>query len=138
MHGDICGPITLPTPAGNRYFFMLVVDHSHVMWTFMLKTKDEAFDYFKKFRALAENKSREKLLTFRTDREGEFLSKRFEAYCQANGIKRHLTAPYSPQQNGIVERRNRTMVEMARSLLKEMSLPAWLLGEAIRHATLHP
>ncbi|KAL4589803.1 hypothetical protein LXL04_002713 [Taraxacum kok-saghyz] len=93
VHGDICCPITPPTPTGNRYLFMLVDDYSRVMWTFMLKTKDEAFDYFKKFRALAEKESGEKLLTFRTDRGGEFLSKKFEAYCQETGILRHLTSP---------------------------------------------
>lgn len=57
VHGDICGPITPPTPAGNRFFLMLVDDYSRAMWTFMLKTKDEAFDCFKKFRSLVENET---------------------------------------------------------------------------------
>ena len=60
---------------------------------------------------------------FRTDRGGEFLSKEFASFCEENGIKRHLTTPYSPQQNGVIERRNRTVMEMARSLLKWMKMP---------------
>lgn len=71
----------------------------------------------------------------RTDRGGEFLSYEFGTYCEKNGIKRHLTAPYSPQQNGVVERRNRTLMEMTRSVLKHMSVPNELWGEAVRHST---
>lgn len=59
----------------------------------------------------------------------------FRDYCDSNGIRRHLTAPYSPQQNGVVERRNRTLMEMTRSILKHRSVPNWLWGEAVRHAT---
>lgn len=62
------------------------------------------------------------------------MSKQFIAYCENEGITRHFTAPYSPQQNGVVERRNRTVLEMARSFLKEKQLPLTLWGEAIRHS----
>lgn len=63
------------------------------------------------------------------------MSHEFDGYCKTNGIQRHMTAPYSPQQNGVVERRNRTLLEMTRSLLKHMSVPNMLWGEAVRHAT---
>lgn len=62
------------------------------------------------------------------------MSNEFKAYCEDNGIERHFTAPYTPQQNGVVERRNRTVVEMTRCFLKEMGLPATLWGEAVRHS----
>ena len=55
--------------------------------------------------------------------------------CEASGINRHLTAPYSPQQNGVVERRNRTLMEMTRSILKGMKVPNYLWGEGVRHST---
>lgn len=84
---------------------------------------------------LAEHETNTKIKTFRMDRGGEFISHEFSNYCDQNGIKRHLTAPYSPQQNGVVERRNRTLLEMTRSLLKHMSTPNYLWGEAVRHAT---
>lgn len=60
---------------------------------------------------------------------------RVNAFCDDMGIKRQLTAPYTPQQNGVVERRNRTLMEMARSILKHMHMPTYLWGEAIRHST---
>lgn len=123
VHGDLCGPITASTPGGNKYIFLLVDDYSRVMWVYLLKNKHETFDAFKKFRALVENEPGKKVKTFRTDNEGEFTSNEFTKYCEEAGITRHFSAPYSPQQNGVVERRNRTMIEMARSLLKEMIMP---------------
>ena len=133
VHGDLCGPISPSTPGGCRYVFLLVDDWSRVMWTYLLKSKDEAFAAFKKFRTLVETKDR-KIKTFRTDRGGEFMSKEFIMYCEEAGITRHFTAPYSPQQNGVVERRNRTMIEMARSFLKGMKMPNYFWGEAVRQS----
>lgn len=134
MHGDLCGPISPATSAGNKYLFLLVDDYSRVMWGYLLRSKDEAFQAFKKFRAQVENGNDKKVQIFRTDRGGEFSSKQFISYCEEAGITRQFTAPYSPQQNGVVERRNRTVVEMARSFLKEKQLPLMLWGEAIRHS----
>lgn len=76
-----------------------------------------------------------KIKVLRTDRGGEFMSREFAAYCDEAGITRHFTAPYSPQQNGVVERRNRTVVAMARSLLKGRKLLSYFWGEAVRHST---
>lgn len=63
------------------------------------------------------------------------MSHDFQEFCEREGINRHLTAPYSPQQNGVVERRNRTLLEMTRSIMKHMNLPNYLWGEAVRHST---
>lgn len=134
VHGDLCGPIEPTTTGGNRYFFLLVDDYSRYMWVYFLKSKDEAFGVFKKFRALVEDGPDKRIRVFRTDRGGEFTSKEFVSYCEEAGIERHYTAPYTPQQNGVVERRNRTIVEMARSCLKEMNMPCELWGEAVRHS----
>ncbi|KAL8097202.1 hypothetical protein AgCh_030354 [Apium graveolens] len=101
VHGDLCGPITPGTPAGN---------------------------------SLVESGPEKKIKAFKSDRGGKFMSKDFQAYCEENGINQQFTAPYSPQQNDVVERRNRTMMEMARSLLREMKLPNYFWGEAVRHA----
>ena len=98
------------------------------MWTILLERKSEAFDKIKIFKKLAEKETKATLKTLRTDRGGEFLSHEFRDYCDKNGINRHLTAPYSPQQNGVVERRNRTLLEMTRSLLKHMNVPNTLGG----------
>ncbi|KAG7578674.1 Integrase catalytic core [Arabidopsis thaliana x Arabidopsis arenosa] len=135
IHGDLCGPITPPTTAQKRYIFVLIDDHSRYMWTILLKEKSEAFEKFKKFKVIVEQETGETIKTFRTDRGGEFVSYEFQTFCESNGITRHLTAPYSPQQNGVVERRNRTLMEMTRSILKHMNMPNYLWGEAVRHAT---
>lgn len=134
VHADLCGPITPPTPAGNKYFMLLVDDHTRVMWVYMLKNKDDAFSTLKTFRAQVETETGLKLKTLRTDRGGEFLSTQFTTYCKETGLNHHYTTPYSPQQNGVVERRNRTVVEMARSNLKSMDVPEKLWGEAVNHA----
>ena len=135
LHGDLCGPTTPMTHGGNRYIFVVVDDHTRYMWSMLLKQKSDAFCKFKRLRSLVESETGEKIQTFRTDRGGEFVNHDFDSYCDGAGIRRHLTAPYTPQQNGVVERRNRTLMEMARSLLKHMSMPNYLWGEAIRHAT---
>lgn len=114
MHDDLCGPITPETASSKRYFLLLVDDFSRVMWVYMLKYKDEALSIFKKFKALVEDGSERKIKVLRTDRGGEFLSKSFVQYCEENGIERKYTNPYTPQQNGVVERRNRTVMEMTR------------------------
>ncbi|KAI3684116.1 hypothetical protein L6452_33335 [Arctium lappa] len=134
IHADLCGPITPPTTSGNRYFLLLVDDFSRVMWIYLLKSKDEALSSFQKFRLLVENETDEKVKTLRSDRGGEFLSKSFTMYCDETGLKHHFSAPYSPQQNGVVERRNRMVIEMARSMMKYMKVPEVLWGEAIRQA----
>ena len=135
IHGDLCGPITPVTPSKKRYIFVLIDDYSRYMWSILLKEKGEAFEKFKKFKAIVEQETKETIGTFRSDRGGEFTSNEFSSYCESNGIARQLTAPYSPQQNRVVERRNRTLLGMTRSILKHMDLPNYLWGEAIRHAT---
>ncbi|CAA0816053.1 Unknown protein [Striga hermonthica] len=86
-------------------------------------SEDEAFEAFKKVKIAAEIEKDSKLKASRTDRGGEFTSNEFKQYCEQMRIKRYLTAPYSPQQNGIVERSNQTVVSMARSLSKSMDVP---------------
>ena len=115
--------------------FVLIDDCSRYMWTALLKEKSEAFEKFKTFKVLAEQETHTELKNLRTDRGGEFCSREFQAYCERNDIKRHLTGPYSPQQNGVVERHNRTLLEVIRSILKHMNLPNHLWGEAIRQCT---
>lgn len=135
IHGDLCGPITLSTAARNKYIFVIIDDHSRYMWSILLKERGEAFEKFKRFRTIVELETKTRIKCFRTDRGGEFTSTEFNNFCEERGIVRHLTAPYSPQQNGVVEKRNMTLLKMTRSLLKHMSIPNQLWGEAVRHAT---
>lgn len=100
----------------------------------VLKTKDQASFVFARFKAEVENSLGQKIKVIRLDRGGEFLSAAFKEICEQAGIARQLTTPYSSQQNGVVERRNRTVTEMSRSLLKSMKVPGRLWGEAVRHS----
>ena len=119
MHGDLCGPVTPATPGGWRFFLLLVNDVSRYMWAVLLDTKTTAADAIKRHQATAEKECSHKLLVLRTDNGGEFT-----AYCADEGIQCHFSTPYTPQQNGVVERCNQTMVATARALVKKRGMPA--------------
>ena len=131
VHSDICGPMQTPSIGKCRYFITFIDDFSRRTWVFFLKEKSEAFNFFKQFKAIAEKQSGYFLKVLRTDRGGEFTSHEFQDFCKENGIKRQLTASYTPQQNGVAERKNRTIVEMARSMMKAKSLPNSFWAEAV-------
>ena len=134
VHADLCGPITPETPGGKRLFLLVVDDRSRFMWLILLASKDQATGAIKQLQARLEVESGERLGTLRTDRRGEFTARAFMEFCADQGIQRHLTAPYTPQQNGVVERRNQTVLGMARSMMKGMKVPGWLWGEAVSTA----
>jgi transposase InsO family protein len=131
IHVDLCGPMNTESFGGRRYYFLLTDDFSRISWVYFLQNKSEAFENFRKFKALVENQSESCIKALRTDRGGEFLSNEFNHFCEENGIRRELTAPYTPEQNGVAERKNRTVVEMARSLLKAKELPNQYWAEAV-------
>lgn len=131
VHGDLCGPVTPATPGGRRYFLLLVDDLSRYMWVMVLGSKGEAPDAIRRAQVAVEAESGRKLRVLRTDNGGEFTAAEFASYCADEGIQRHYSAPYSPQQNGVVERRNQTVVGMARALLKQRGMPAVFWGEAV-------
>jgi transposase InsO family protein len=134
VHGDLCGPITSATPGGKALFLLLVDDHSRFMWLSLLANKSEALAAVQQFQARAEVESGRRLRVLRTDNGGEFTSISFVEHCVKHGIKRQHSAPYTPQQNGVVERRNQSVVNMARSLLKTRGLPVAFWGEAVTTA----
>ena len=92
------------------------------------------FEKFKEFKALIENLSNKKIKTLRSDNGGEYTSKEFEAFCKDARIKRELTTPYNPQQNGVVERKNRTIMEAVKTMIYDQDLPMHLWAEAARTA----
>jgi len=134
VHGDLCGPISPPTPAGNVYFLLLVDDMGRYMWLTLLRSKADAPAAIMAFQACTERECGKKLKVLRTDNGGEFTSVEFGEYCAGDGIRHHHTAPYTPQQNGVVERRNQTIVAMARSILCARGMPGRFWGEAVHTA----
>jgi hypothetical protein len=115
IHSDICGPISPQSNGGNRYFATFTDDYSRKTWIYLLKEKSAVFDVFKRFKSLVEKESSCSIQCLRTDRGGEFTSNEFNDFCRLQGIKRQLTAAYTPQQNGVSERKNRTLLNMVRS-----------------------
>nr|KYP60991.1 Retrovirus-related Pol polyprotein from transposon TNT 1-94 [Cajanus cajan] len=100
-------------------------------WVYFLKTKSEVFGIFKKFKAFVEKQSEKQIKVRRSDRGNEYTSREFDKFCEDEGIERQLTVAYTPQQNGVSERKNRTVMEMARSMLKEKGLPNTFWAEAV-------
>jgi hypothetical protein len=129
VHGDLCCPIT-PT-SGNKYFLLLVDDLSRYMWLRLLSSKDQASSVIKNFHAAVEVETGKKMKVMRTDHGGEFTSVEFSQYCAEHDVQCQLTAPYSPQQNRVVERRNQSIMAMARCMMKTKQLLRYFWGEAV-------
>ena len=87
-----------------------------------MKNKDEVFSKFKEFKALIENHTKKKIKTIQSDNGGEFTSNEFKELCKESWIKRELSTPYNPQPNGIVEQKNRTIMEAAKEMLHDQDL----------------
>jgi transposase InsO family protein len=104
VHGDLCGPVMPVTLGGRRYFLLLIDDATCYMWVVLLTAKSEASSAIKGIQAAVEKECGRKLRVLRTDNRGEFTAAEFAAYCADEGITRHFSAPYTPQQNGVVER----------------------------------
>ncbi|KAD7480463.1 hypothetical protein E3N88_03599 [Mikania micrantha] len=134
IYADVCGPISPTTHGGNRFLLLIVDDYSRYMWGYLIKAKSEVYECLKDFKSSIEQETSKKIKGLRTDNGGEFNSQKIKDLCAQSGICHQLTAPYSPQQNGVVERRNRTIIGMTRSLLKAMSLPQNFWGEGVLHA----
>jgi transposase InsO family protein len=101
------------------------------MWVVILGSKGEAANAIRRAQAATEAECGRKLRVLRTDNGGEFMAVEFTSYYADEGVQRHYSAPYSPQQNGVVERRNQTVVGMARALLKQRGMPVVFWREAV-------
>jgi len=131
IHMDLFGPNDIASLNGKRYCYVLVDDYSRFTWVYFLAKKSEAFEYFSKFTKLVQNEKGVSIKTLRSDHGGEFENLEFESFCEENGFKHEFSAPRTPQQNGVVERKNRTLQELARSMLSEYKLPLTFWAEAV-------
>ena len=135
IHYDVCGTFEVKSICGNSYFVTFIDEFTRKLWIYLLAKKGEVFSVFKKFRLLVQNESGEVISKLRTDGGGEYTSTEFNDFCSSNGINHEVTAPHTPQHNGISERKNRTLVNMIRSMLKQKQMPLYLWGEAAATAT---
>ena len=135
VHSDVCGPMQTKSIGGSRYFVTFIDDFSHYTEVYFMKRKSEVLSKFKEFEAQATNWSGCQIKTLRTDGGGEYTSDEFQQYMKLKGIHHDVSMPYTPQQNGVAERMNRTLVESARSMLAHCGLSNTCWAEAINTAT---
>ncbi|PNX85475.1 copia protein (gag-int-pol protein), partial [Trifolium pratense] len=123
IHTDVCGPLNTPARGGFHYFITFTDDFSRFGYVYLMKHKSESFTLFKEFQNEVENQLGKKIKMLRSDRGGEYLSLEFDNHLKECGILSQLTPPGTPQWNGVSERRNRTLLDMVRSMMSHADLP---------------
>ena len=113
---------------------MIVDDYSRYTWVFFLNDKADTYDTLKKFLTRAKNEFDLKVKKVRSDNRSEFRNTKVEELCDDKGIKHEFSSKYTPEQNGLVERKNRTLIDMARSMLSEYNISDCFWAEAINTA----
>ena len=134
VHSDVCGPMTATSLEGFSYFTTFIDDFSRKTWVYFLKKKDEVFSKFKEFKALVENATNRRIRVLRSDNGGEYTSKEFNNFCKDAGIKKEFTVPYNPPQNGVAERKNRSIIEASKALIHDQGVSMFLWAEAVSTA----
>ena len=130
IHSDVCDSGRI-SRGGNKYFVTFIDDLSKYCFLYLIKTKDEVLNEFQIYKAEAENQQDKKIKILRSDRGGEYTSLALTQFCQEHEIIHEVTAPYSPQSNGVTERKNRTLIDMVNSMLINSGVPENLWGEAL-------
>ncbi|CAH9139773.1 unnamed protein product [Cuscuta epithymum] len=134
LHADVWGPSSVPTQGGNQYFLSIIDDYSRKVWVLLMKQKSEVFEKFKNWKIMIENQTGKKIKALRTDNGLEFCNKQMNDLCATWGIKRHKSVPYTPQQNGVAERMNRSLLERVRAMLATSGLSKKFWGETLNTA----
>jgi transposase InsO family protein len=119
IHSDICEMMNGElTKGGKRYFITFIDDCTRFCYVYLMKTKDEALHYFKIYKVEVENQLEKKIKRLRSDHGGEYFSNEFSEFYAVHGIIHERTAPYSPQSNGIAERKNHTLTDLINVMLE--------------------
>ncbi|KAL0431249.1 UNVERIFIED_CONTAM: Retrovirus-related Pol polyprotein from transposon TNT 1-94 [Sesamum radiatum] len=134
VHADVWGHANVPTHGGNRYFLSIIDNYSRKVFVFLIKHKSEVFEKFKNWKILVENQTGKTLKALRTDNGLEFCNQQFYDLCDEFGIKRHMTTPYTPQQNGVAERMSTTLLNKVRCLLISSGLSKSFWSDALMTA----
>jgi len=135
LHMDTVGPARVRSAGGKWYVLVIVDDFSRYSWVFFLESKDEAFQFIHDLVLKLKNElSNNVVRAIRSDNGTEFKNARMKSFCSEQGLDHQFSSPYVPPQNGVVERKNRTLVEMARTMLDEHKTPRRFWAEAINTA----
>jgi hypothetical protein len=136
MHIDLVGPTTTTGLKSEKYFVLLVYDYKRMTTVFFLMNKSKSFEKFKVYKEMVENEMDLKIKFLRYNNGGEFTSKEFMDYCSRHGIKRQFFIARTPQNNGVVERKNRTIQEMVRTMIMDSKLTDIFLTQEV-HTSFH-
>eukprot|EP00253_Pinus_taeda_P025456 PITA_25456 len=131
VHTDVWGPAQVSSLGGSRYYVTFIDDATIKTWIYCIKNKSDVFDTFKKWKALVEIETGKKLKCVRSDNGGEYCSKDFDRYYSKHGIRREKTVPRTPQENGVSERMNKTIMERARCMRLHAGLSLQFWADAI-------
>ncbi|KAI3692065.1 hypothetical protein L6452_31874 [Arctium lappa] len=134
LHLDLFGPTNVMSIGKKSYCLVIVDDFSRFTWVYFLRTKDETSGLIKSFVLRVENQTNLRVKVIRSDNGTEFKNNDLNNLCEEKGIERQYSAPRTPQQNGVAERRNRTLIEAVRSLLADSKLPITFWAEAVNTA----
>ncbi|TYJ96910.1 gag/pol protein [Cucumis melo var. makuwa] len=134
VHSDLCGPMNVKARGGFEYFITFTDDYSRYGYVYLMQHKSEALEKFKEYKAEVENALSKTIKTFRSDRGGEYMDLKFQNYLMECGIVSQLSAPGTPQQNGVSERRNQTLLDMVWSMMSYAHLPNSFWGYAVQTA----
>ncbi|GJT32264.1 retrotransposon protein, putative, ty1-copia subclass [Tanacetum coccineum] len=134
IHTDVCGPFRIMSRQGANYFVTFTDDFSQYGYVYLLKHKHEVFETFKVFQKEVENQLRKTIKSLCSDRGGEYTSQEFLNHLKEHGIIAYRTPPYTPQHNGVSERRNRTLLDMVRSMMSQTTLPKSFWDYALESA----
>ena len=122
VHSDLWGPSRRSSLDGSRYMLTIIDDYSRRVWPYFLKHKSKAFKVFKECKVMVERQIKKKVNKLCTDNGIKFSSNEFDSYCKSEGIMRHYIVPGTPQQNGVAERMNRTIISRARCMLSNAGM----------------
>ncbi|WVZ80792.1 LOW QUALITY PROTEIN: hypothetical protein U9M48_028243 [Paspalum notatum var. saurae] len=134
LHMDTIGPARVASVSGKWYVLVVVDDFSRFSWVFFMEFKDEVFGFVRDLVLRLRNESHKAIRAIRSDNGGEFRNSRFKNFCRDLGLEHQFSSPYSPPQNGVVECKNRTLVEMAQTMLDEHRTPRHFWAEAVNTA----
>ncbi|CAL8994313.1 unnamed protein product [Prunus brigantina] len=133
VHSDVWGPARV-TSNGFRWFVTFIDDCTRLTWVFLLKNKHDVASILPDFCTMVSTQFHAQVKVFRTDNGGEYVNNTLASFFRAQGIIHQTTTPFTPQQNGVSERKNRQLLEVARSLMLDMSVPHHLWGHAVLSA----
>nr|GEV46857.1 retrovirus-related Pol polyprotein from transposon TNT 1-94 [Tanacetum cinerariifolium] len=134
LHMDLCGPMRVASINGKKYVLVIVDDYSRYTWTHFLRSKDETPIVIIDFLSLVQRGLQAQVRVVRTDKGTKCLNQTLHAYFAVKGIQHQTSIARTPEQNGVVERRNRTLVEAARTMLSAANLPLFFWAEAVATA----